>query len=116
MNGCLYVLAVPAGSIAGKYCWQVLPTYTAYNNGISLHKWFWSGQWIYYITTNFNRPFIVVFITYVSYADIEIKLEPSDEEFTDCVGKLKSILEMDKIYSSVVLLLLWFECGDKMGQ
>ena len=44
---------------------------------------------IYYITTSFNRLFIIVFITYVSYTDIEIELEPSDEEFTDCVGKLK---------------------------
>ena len=26
---------------------------------------------------------------YVSYTDIEIELEPSDDEFTECVGKLK---------------------------
>ena len=44
---------------------------------------------IYYITTSFNRSFIIVFITYVSYTDIEIELEPSDEESTDSVGKLK---------------------------
>ena len=43
---------------------------------------------IYYITTSFNRSFIIVFITFVSYTDIEIEFEPSDEEFTDCVGKL----------------------------
>ena len=44
---------------------------------------------IYYISTSFNRSFILVFITYVSYTDIEIEFETSDEEFTDSVGKLK---------------------------
>ena len=44
---------------------------------------------IYYITTSFNRPFTIVFITYVSYTDIEIEFEPSEEEITDSVGKLK---------------------------
>ena len=43
---------------------------------------------ICYITTNLNRSFIIVYITFVSYTDIEVELEPSDEEFTDCVGKL----------------------------
>ena len=36
---------------------------------------------------------------YVSYTDIEIELEPSDDEFTECVGKLKVHL---KINSGVV--------------
>ena len=44
---------------------------------------------IYYITTSFNRSFIIVFTTYVSYTDIEIEFEPSEEEITDSVGKLK---------------------------
>ena len=51
---------------------------------------------IYYITTSFNRSFIIVFITYVSYTDIEIELEPSDEEFTDSVGKLRIHLKKAK--------------------
>ena len=44
---------------------------------------------IYYITTSFDRSFIIVFITSVSYTDIEIEFEPSEEEITDSVGKLK---------------------------
>ena len=48
---------------------------------------------IYYITTSFDRSFIIVFITSVSYTDIEIELEPPDEEFTDRVGKLKIHLQ-----------------------
>ena len=51
---------------------------------------------IYYITTSFNRLFIIVFITYVSYTDIEIELEPSDDEITDSVGKLKIHLKNTK--------------------
>ena len=46
---------------------------------------------ICYITTNLNRSFIIVYITFVSYTDIEIEFEPSDEESTDSVGKLKKI-------------------------
>ena len=51
---------------------------------------------IYYITTSFNRSFIIVFITYVFYTDIEIELEPSDEEITDSVGKLRIGLKKAK--------------------
>ena len=51
---------------------------------------------IYYITTSFNRLFIIVFITFVSYTDIEIELEPSDEEITDSVGKLRIRLKKAK--------------------
>ena len=55
---------------------------------------------IYYVTTSFNRPVIIVFITYVSYADIEIEYKSSDaevtdsyEKVTDCVGKVKMHLK-----------------------
>ena len=44
---------------------------------------------IYYITASYNRSFTIVFITYVSYTDVEIEFEPSEEEITDSVGKLK---------------------------
>ena len=67
---------------------------------------------IYYVTTSFNRPVIIVFITYVSYTDIEIEYKSSDEEVTDCVGKLKMHLKETKyvlvmFYAALDVMVKW---------
>ena len=51
---------------------------------------------------------------YVSYTDVEIKLEPSDEEFTDCVGKLKLHLKTTKYI--LVLFIASSNVSIKVGQ
>ena len=43
---------------------------------------------------------------YVFYTDIEIKFEPSDEEFTDSVGKLKSHLKETKYVLMLFIAVL----------
>ena len=43
---------------------------------------------------------------YVSYTDVEIELEPSDEEFTDRVGKLKTHLKVAKY----ILVFFYYCC------
>ena len=55
-----------------------------------------------------------LFITYVSYTDIEIKLEPSDEEFTDCEGKLKIHIKYTKYIS--VLFIASSTLSIRLGQ
>ena len=51
---------------------------------------------------------------YVFYTDIEIKFEPSDEEFTDSVGKLKSHLKETK-YVLVMFIAVLDGCDDRNG-
>ena len=57
---------------------------------------------------------MLLFTAYVSYTDVEIKLEPSDEEFTDCEGKLKIHIKYTKYIS--VLLIASSNVSIKMGQ
>ena len=56
----------------------------------------------------------LLFNTYASYTDIEIKLEPSDEEFTDCEGKLKIHIKYTKYI--LVLFIASLNVSIKMGQ
>ena len=51
---------------------------------------------------------------YVSCTDIEIELEPSDEEFTDCVGKLK--LHINETKYNPALFIAYSSESLKTGQ
>ena len=51
---------------------------------------------------------------YVSYTDVEIKLEQSDEEFTDCVGKLK--IQVKETKCILVMFIASSNLSIKLGQ